>query len=169
MKIYFPLYNLFPRGYDSVRYEQFIKGSADYKFPVINLSYNIWKILYFKRLNTDIFYDHGAGKTETGYDYFRSAGFELTAEQHPLSNLYIAIEAGFRYAYCFDTSEKKYELYLLLHLIDYYFRFGMQSQFFQQTIDLFSLRQNFRYQNPLRDNHYNRSYYCPQVPVKIIF
>jgi len=109
----FPSTSLFPRGYDSVRYEQFIRGSADYKFPIVNLSYfYVWKLLYFKRLNGNFFYDYGAGKTDKGYDFYRSAGFELTAEQHPLSNLYIAIEAGIRFAYCFDTSEKKYEFVL---------------------------------------------------------
>ncbi len=100
---------LFPRGYDSVRYEHFIQGGADYAFPICNVSFNIWKLIYFKRINGDLFFDYGAGKGETGYTYYKSAGIELTAEQNLLSNLYLAVEAGLRYSYCFDTPEHVYE------------------------------------------------------------
>jgi len=108
----FPEQHLFPRGYESLRFRHFIKGSLDYAFPLYNLSFNIWKLLYFKRINGDIFFDYGAGKTDNEYTYFPSAGFELTAEQNLFSNLYLAIEAGFRYSYCFETDEKKYEFVL---------------------------------------------------------
>jgi len=100
---------LFPRGYDSVRYEHFTQGGVDYAFPICDLSFNIWKLLYFKRINGALFFDYGAGKDETGYTYYKSAGFELTAEQNLLSNLYLAVEAGLRYSYCFDTPEHVYE------------------------------------------------------------
>jgi len=100
---------LFPRGYDSVRYEQFIQGGIDYAFPICNLSINLWKLLYVKRINGDIFFDYGAGKDDSGYTYYKSAGFELTAEQNLLSNLFLAVEAGLRYSYCFDTQEHVYE------------------------------------------------------------
>ncbi len=105
----FPSEFLFPRGYDSVRYKQFFKGSIDYAFPVYNLSYNVWKLIYFKRINGAVFYDHGAGKDDDGYTYYRSAGVEVTAEHNLLSNLYLALEAGLRYSRCFDTSENVYE------------------------------------------------------------
>lgn len=100
---------LFPRGYDSVRYEHFIQGGVEYAFPICNLSFNLWKLMYFKRINGDIFFDYGAGNHDTGYTYYKSAGFELTAEQNLLSNLYLAVEAGLRYSYCIDTSEHVYE------------------------------------------------------------
>ncbi len=103
---------LFPRGYDSVRYEHFIQGGADYAFPICNLSFNLWKLLYFKRINGDIFFDYGAGKNDTGYTYYKSAGFEITAEQNLLSNLFLAVEAGLRYSYCFDITEHVYEFLL---------------------------------------------------------
>jgi hypothetical protein len=103
---------LFPRGYDSVRYDHFYSGGVEYAFPVCNLSFNLWKLMYFKRINGDIFFDYGAGNHDTGYTYYKSAGFELTAEQNLLSNLYLAVEAGLRYSYCIDTSEHVYEFIL---------------------------------------------------------
>jgi hypothetical protein len=103
---------LFPRGYDPIRYRDFCKGSADYAFPILNMSLNIWKLLYFKRINGDVFFDYGAGSNWTETDLYRSAGFELTAELNLLSNVYLAVEAGARYSYCIDTEEKKYEFVL---------------------------------------------------------
>ena len=105
----FPSEDLFPRGYDSVRYEEFIQGGIDYAFPIVDFSLNIWKLVYFKRINGAFFYDIGAGKSDKEYIYYKSAGIELTAEQNLLSNIYLAIEAGLRYSYCIDTSEHVYE------------------------------------------------------------
>jgi hypothetical protein len=46
-------------------------------------------------------------------DLFRSAGFELTAEQNLLTHLYLQVELGIRYSRCFDKyddqDENKYE------------------------------------------------------------
>ena len=105
----FPEKYLFPRGYDSLRYRHFTKGSIDYSFPIVNLSFNVWKLIYFKRINGDLFFDYGAGRSYGEYTYYPSAGFELTAENNLLSNLYLAIEAGFRYSYCFETDEQRFD------------------------------------------------------------
>lgn len=105
----FPQEILFPRGYDSVRYEYFYKASADYAFPMFSMSVNIWKLVYFKRINGDIFFDFGAGSTDRDLTYYKSAGFELTSELNLLSNMYLAVEAGARYSYCIDKGDKKYE------------------------------------------------------------
>lgn len=105
----FPEKVLFPRGYDELRYENFYKGSADYMFPMFNVSFNIWKLAYFRRINGDIFFDCGAGKNGGEPVYYRSSGFELTSEMNILSNIYLAIEAGVRYSYCIDTGDNKYE------------------------------------------------------------
>lgn len=96
---------LFPRGYDSIRHEEFYKGSFDYSFPIANFSANIWKLLYFKRVNGDLFYDYGVGKTNEELYYYRSAGVEITFEHNWLSNKYLALELGVRYSRCFDADE----------------------------------------------------------------
>ena len=101
----FPQQFLFPRGYDSVRYDEFYKGSFDYSFPIVNYIANIWKVVYLKRINGDLFYDHGAGKTGEKLTYYRSAGVELTSELNFLSNKYLALEIGIRYSRCFDADE----------------------------------------------------------------
>jgi Tol biopolymer transport system component len=109
----FPQKFLFPRGYESLTHEQFFKGTVDYNFPILNFSAHIWKILYFKRINGALFYDFGAGnnsgytaaKERREFIYYRSAGYEITAEQNWLSNKYLAIELGLRYSRCFDADE----------------------------------------------------------------
>jgi hypothetical protein len=101
----FPQQFLFPRGYDSVRYEELYKASIDYAFPIINFSANIWKLIYFKRINGDIFFDYGVGKTDEELTYYRSAGVEITAEHNWLSNKFLALEIGVRYSRCFDADE----------------------------------------------------------------
>lgn len=114
----FPQQILFSRGYDAVRYENFFKCSAEYAFPILNFSTNIWKLIYFKRLNGNIFYDFGAGKSDKRYTYYRSAGLELTTLQNIFSNIYLSVEAGLRYSRCFDskndsrynTDKNRYEL-----------------------------------------------------------
>ena len=109
----FPQKYLFPRGYESVTHEQFFKGTVDYNFPILNFSAHVWKLVYFKRINGALFYDFGAGNN-SGYTaarerkdfiYYRSAGYEITAEQNWLSNKYLAIELGLRYSRCFDADE----------------------------------------------------------------
>ncbi len=109
----FPQKYLFPRGYESITHEQFFKGTVDYNFPILNFSAHIWKLIYFKRINGAVFYDYGAGnnsgdtavKERREFVYYRSAGYEITAEQNWLSNKYLAIELGFRYSRCFDADE----------------------------------------------------------------
>ena len=109
----FPSEVLFPRGYESVRYKNFAISSIDYSFPLFNLSTNIWKLTYLKRINGDLFFDYGMGYDKKERDLFRSAGFELTAEQNLLTNLYLQVELGIRYSRCFDKyddqDENKYE------------------------------------------------------------
>jgi hypothetical protein len=104
---------LFPRGYNSIRHEHLLKGSIDYAFPIFSFSANISKVVYFKRLNGKLFFDYGAGndsdldaiKQRRDFVYYRSAGYEITAEQNWLSNKYLAIELGLRYSRCFDADE----------------------------------------------------------------
>lgn len=122
----FPQQFLFPRGYDNLIQKHLYKATADYSFPIVNFSMNIWKLVYFKRINGNIFYDFGAAKgdyfynyingntddfghlkNDNGYNYYRSAGFELTAEQNFLSNRYLALELGIRYSRCFDAKENQ--------------------------------------------------------------
>lgn len=109
----FPQRVLFPRGYQSVRYEQFYNATADYRFPVINFPLvisekhsiyisRIWKLLYFRRINGDLFFDYGYGKTGNRDVVYRSFGGELTMEHNLLSNMYLALEIGARYSYCID-------------------------------------------------------------------
>ncbi len=109
----FPHEFLFPRGYEAIDHEQLFKGTVDYNFPIIDFSAHIWKLFYIKRINGGLFFDFGAGndsgytavKEKKDFIFYRSAGFELTAEHNWLSNKYLALEAGLRYSRCFDADE----------------------------------------------------------------
>jgi len=106
---------LFPRGYDAERQEHLFKGTIDYAFPITSFSANISKLVYFKRINGDLFFDFGAGndadleaiKKREEFTYYKSAGFELTAEQNWFSNKFLAIELGLRYTRCFDNEKNE--------------------------------------------------------------
>jgi len=108
----FPSIFLFPRGYDAVRHEYLYKGGIDYVFPILNLSSNIWKLTYIKRINGAIFFDYGTGETGGNRTVYPSAGFELTARQNLISNIYLDLEIGLRYSRCFETDENKYDFIL---------------------------------------------------------
>lgn len=104
---------LFPRGYDGIRHEHLFKGTIDYAFPIVSFSANISKLVYFKRLNGDFFFDYGAGndsnleaiKKREEFKLYRSAGFELTAEENILSNKFLSFEMGLRYSRCLDADK----------------------------------------------------------------
>jgi len=100
----------FPRGYDAVAHKQFIKGSFQYSFPLINISIPVWKLLYFKRINGALFFDYGAGLDKNKYTNYPSTGVELTTEFNILSNKYIKLEMGGRYSFAIEGKDHKFDV-----------------------------------------------------------
>jgi len=110
---------LFPRGYDSVRYEKFYKFSMDYSFPILSFSLPVWRLVYFKRLKGGIFYDRGVGISGEITDVYSSAGVELTTTVNLLSNYLLLVDVGIMYSRCFNTDENVYSFVLKTPLGNY--------------------------------------------------
>jgi hypothetical protein len=88
----------YPRGYKNIYSRELGLLSADYVFPVAYPDFNIWSLLYLKRIRTSLFYDYGEGRGNYYYknstnglvlDYyrnyketFRSFGLELMTDFH---------------------------------------------------------------------------------------
>ncbi|MDA3901724.1 MAG: hypothetical protein PF637_14530 [Spirochaetes bacterium] len=106
----FPLTVLYPRGYEEQFFEKLYKGSVNYTLPLFNTHFYIWKLLYFKRIKFNAFYDHGTGTYADTTFYNRSVGGELLFEYHPFSNKNIALDTGLRYSHLFDGKKPVYGL-----------------------------------------------------------
>ena len=88
----------FPRGYKNIYSRELGLLSADYFLPVAYPDFNLWSLLYMKRIRTSIFYDYGSGRGNYYYgnsangliltsyhnyiETFRSYGFELMTDFH---------------------------------------------------------------------------------------
>ncbi len=108
----FPEQFLFPRGYKSERHEKFYKISLDYSFPIISLSLPVWRLVYFKRLKGNIFYDRGTGFTGENRKTYSSAGVEVTSTVNLLSNYLLLLDIGARYSKCFENGENVFSFIL---------------------------------------------------------
>ena len=110
----------FPRGYRNIISKDLTFLSADYSFPLVYPDFNIWSLVYLKRIRCTLFGDYATGtnnlylkETSSGLalDYshnysedFRSFGFELLADFH-LLRLPFMISGGVQTAWL-DISEK---------------------------------------------------------------
>ncbi|HUX96122.1 MAG TPA: hypothetical protein VMV47_10345 [Bacteroidales bacterium] len=112
----------FPRGYRNIISKDLSFMSADYSFPVAYPDFNIWSLVYLKRIRCTLFGDYATGTNnfylkENGsglaLDYthnfaetFSSFGFELIADFHVL-RLPFMISGGVQTAWK-DISEKPF-------------------------------------------------------------
>lgn len=101
----------FPRGFSYRSFENMSIGSVEYRLPLFDTDWNVGRLIYLKRLKTNLFADFGQGETNynwteiiNGRTYvyrgadkgnFTSFGFDLTAQFH-LFRFSQQFEAGFR-------------------------------------------------------------------------
>ncbi|MBD0260266.1 MAG: hypothetical protein ICV83_31505, partial [Cytophagales bacterium] len=76
----FPTTLLFPRGFAYQSFERFVKGSLDYRLPILYPDLALWRLVYLQRIKGNLFYDAGRGVTEGSARYFYSIGLDLTAD-----------------------------------------------------------------------------------------
>jgi hypothetical protein len=88
----------FPRGYNNINSRELGLLSVDYVLPLAYPDFNLFSLLYLKRIRTGLFYDYALGTGNTYYELtangwepdhyndfeesFRSFGFELLADFH---------------------------------------------------------------------------------------
>mgnify|MGYP002395553846 CR=1 FL=1 len=98
---YYPNNFFYPRGYGSFRlYDSFWKLGANYHLPLLYPDFGVLGIIYFYRVRTNLFYDHGHYNLFDFSEEVRSAGAELIFDTQILNVL--PINFGVRYSYLFD-------------------------------------------------------------------
>ena len=97
----------FPRGHGLELFDQIIKGSVDYRFPIWYPELNLGTILYFKRLRGGLFYDYAQTKLGGTGKIYQSAGVELHLMFYAF-RLALPLEIGFRGSYLFDNNNTFY-------------------------------------------------------------
>ena len=102
----FPSLIRFPRGHLMPLYENLMKFSADYTFPVLYPDFGIASVLYFKRLRANIFYDYASVKKLGDYKntIYSSAGAELFL-QFNIFRIQYPFEIGWRTSYKIEPGE----------------------------------------------------------------
>ncbi len=108
----FPTTLLFPRGFAYQSFEHFVKGSVDYRFPILYPDLALWRLAYLQRLKGNLFYDAGQGVTEGSTRYFYALGLDLTADFNVL-RLLPQLEVGFRTYYLPQTGKVGFEFLVL--------------------------------------------------------
>ena len=93
----------FPRGYDLELFDQMIKASVDYRFPIWYPEINLGPILYFKRLRGGVFYDFAQTQLSGSSKIYQSAGAELHVMFYAF-RLALPLEIGFRGSYLFGSN-----------------------------------------------------------------
>jgi hypothetical protein len=108
----FPTTLLFPRGFAYQSFEHFVKGSVDYRLPILYPDLALWRLVYLQRIKGNLFYDAGQGVTEGATRYFYSLGLDLTADFNVL-RLLPQLEVGFRTYYLPQTGKVGFEFLVL--------------------------------------------------------
>lgn len=96
----------YPRCYEEDVFERFHMMTANYALPLIYPDIAIWKLMYIKRISSELFFDYGKGELSDKEFYRRSAGVELLFQFNLFSNPDILLEAGAGRVYCFDADVK---------------------------------------------------------------
>lgn len=109
---------MFPRGYSSIISEKLKTLSADYVFPLFYPDFNVWSILYVKRVRGSLFYDVSEGwnnryvemnRLVRGTEKFNSFGGELLTDFN-LFRIPFDITGGVRMGYIPDGARTFTEL-----------------------------------------------------------
>ena len=113
----------FPRGYHSYQNTQMYSAGIDYMMPLLYPDLSIGRLIYLKRLRTNLFYDYANlkgniysqdGKITGTYSAgLNSVGAEIIGDGHFL-RLVSPVSAGFRGAYLPDLKSFQFQFLLSL-------------------------------------------------------
>ena len=88
----------YPRGYVSVKDDDLLVMSLNYKLPLWYPDFSFGSVIYLKRLKINLYYDWANGKNPGYINEYQSLGGELTADFHFL-RFVMPIEMGIRSIY----------------------------------------------------------------------
>lgn len=117
-KIYYlSSYASLPRGYrDLTPTEAFAKATLDYAIPIYLGDYNLWSVLYFKRMTIIPFVDYAIDMVpDMKQSLYWSAGTDLLFDIYPL-RFNVPVSIGVRYAYTGPQSGNRNYFQFLFNL-----------------------------------------------------
>lgn len=108
----FPTTLLFPRGFAYRNFENFVKGSVDYRFPIFYPDWSISRLFYLQRLKGNLFYDFGRGITKGQFTDYHSIGLDLSVDFN-FMRLLPQLEVGVRTYYHPQTGDRNIQLLVI--------------------------------------------------------
>lgn len=100
---------ILPRGFTHLYPGKVFSGSANYSFPVFYPDWKIGPVIYLKRMNANLFYDHAVNFDTAPYENYISTGIDLTFDFH-LFRWFAPLEAGLRTIYLPGAGTVSFEL-----------------------------------------------------------
>ncbi len=99
----------YPRGFNRILNDEFLKLSVDYQLPLAYPDWGIWGITYFKRISVNAFFDYGRRRVETNdlTDNFNSVGAEIVFDNTFWNELPVTF--GLRNSYLLTQEADKYQ------------------------------------------------------------
>lgn len=101
----------FGRGYSEGSFTELEKATLNYSLPLIYPDLSIFKLIYFKRVRANLFYDHVKTSLNTE---FRSYGLEVVFDTNLFRQLFLPLSWGVRSSYLLDDPENDYNHELFL-------------------------------------------------------
>ncbi len=124
----FPDFIKFPRGYVAEYNDELYSLKNDYMFPLWNPDLSIGSLMYFKRININLFYDYSKASYKVqhndtqnwlfGKNNYQSTGFEARAVVHLLRFVF-PFEIGYRYAYRISDKKSYHEFLFSMNFAGY--------------------------------------------------
>jgi hypothetical protein len=114
---YLSSYATLPRGYkDMTPTENYAQATLDYAIPIYLGDYNLWTLLYFKRLTLIPFVDYAIDVVpDYKQSIYWSAGSDLMVDIYPL-RFNVPVSIGVRYAYTGPQSGNRNHVQFLFSL-----------------------------------------------------
>jgi len=97
----------FPRGYTAFTGQDLTKLSSSYAMPLLYPDKALGQLAYFKRVSTNLFYDHGKVATRQ----YRSTGVEMLFDVSVL-HFPESVRVGVRYAYLIDNRASRVQPFI---------------------------------------------------------
>lgn len=98
----FGSYASFPRGYNSLFFDELVSLKTDYVFPLLYPELNLPTVFYLKRIRSGLFFDYFSGSHSGQTNDYTSAGMELHSDWHFL-NFPAPVNIGFRLSHTFSN------------------------------------------------------------------
>lgn len=110
----------YPRGFNRILNDEFLKLSVDYQLPLFYPDWGIWGITYFKRISINAFFDYGRRKIETVglTDNHNSVGAEVIFDNTFWNELPVTFGLRNSYLLTKETDSYQFEVFVRSFIVE---------------------------------------------------